>query len=61
MEIGRRAALVHGKRLLTVQKDGRIADMLIDAEVTQADLYYAGNSLIDKLHKTGEDIEDEDR
>ncbi len=41
----------HGKRLLAVTKDERSADMLINAEATQEDLYYAGHLLIDKLNK----------
>lgn len=40
-----------GKRLLTMQKDHLIVDMKIDAQIARADLYHAGNILLDKLGK----------
>lgn len=44
-------AIFEGKRLLTMQKDHLIVDMKIDAQIARADLYHAGNILLDKLAK----------
>ena len=40
-----------GNRRITVVKDDRDATMFVDAELTQEDLCYAGDRLIDMLHK----------